>query len=460
MPPSDARCRAKSSQGRWTFNAESAHNAAGALAIDDAVIAGRLGRSVVPAVADLIEVAAAVQFVDRMERRPLAMHGGDSWARQISLTIGVREPDRWRADSVDRQLRELLAWLTDDEWDIEFTRRSAPSRPSESLLFLFETQPQGSAVALYSGGLDSFAGLALDVASGIEPVLVSVVANRRQGARQSQTVLALQQRLGIPLQRVAVNSHLHQTKAQESTQRSRGFGFLSIASSVAVTADISTIRVYENGIGAINLPYSHAQIGAQATRSMHPQSLRLAAALFSVVLDRPLSIVNASQDRTKADMCRQLPIELHPVVPQAMSCDTAFSHRASPIASCGRCMSCLLRRQALWAAGMGTLDQRTQYRTDVLRVGMSDSEEADELKAMLSQAARIDVALSDDEPWQSMLMEFPELIDTIEAIAGESSATAVSDQLVGMFGRYVNEWSSFPAPIVRAFLPHPREAAA
>ena len=460
MSASEIRCSATPPRGQWVFNAAPEQNAVSAVEINDAAIARALGRPLAPAVADLIELAAALHFVDRMVRRPSALRGGDSWAREIRMTVGVREPDRWNDDGASRQLRELLTWLTDDAWDVEFVPRVAPSRPSETIQFLFDNPPEGSSVALYSGGLDSVAGLALDVVGGIEPVLVSAVSNSRQGAIQSRTASTLREQLGVTLQRVAVDFCLRRTEAQEASNRTRGFGFMAVASSVATIAGISDIRVYENGIGAINLPFSRAQVGAQATRSMHPESLRRAETFLATILDHPLSIVNASQYRTKGEMCGDLPTELHEVLPQAMSCDTSFSHRASRVANCGTCTSCLLRRQALWSAGMGIVDRQTQYRTDVLNAEALDSEQTYNLKAMLSQAARIGMALSDNEPWHSLLMEFPELIDSAEALAVESPAWIVNAQLMSMFHRYVNECSSFPVQVTRAFLPSPLDTAA
>ena len=443
----------------WQFNTGLADDSRSGVQIDDSAIARRLGRTIVPAVADLIELAAALHVVDRMTRRPPAQKGGDSWARDLSLTIGVRDPERWNDDNIARGLRIFLTWLTDDTWDIRFINRVSSYRTSESTQFLFPNPVDGSEIALYSGGLDSFAGLALDLAKGTEPILVSVISNGRQGHSQTQTVDSLQDHFGTKLRRVPIDFHLQGTRAKESSHRIRGFGFLALAAVVAASADVNIVRVYENGIGAINLPYSRAQVGAQTTRSMHPKSLSLAATLFSDVLQHPLSVENMNAYWTKAEMCLRLPVELHPVVPLAMSCDTAFSYRASDIANCGICTSCLLRRQALWGASLGKIDRRTQYRTDVLSAGSSDPEKLYNLKAMLSQAARMSLALDDSEPWNSLLGEFPELLDVVEAHADKSPETDVSIQLMDMFRRYVNEWLSFPVQMAGAYLPNQRQTA-
>src|SRR5216683_333962 len=113
--------------------------------------------------ADLIEVAATVYAVDRLVPRPATrdMSAGLSWARELRLGIPVREPQLWSAHA--RQLTELLAWLTDDTWSLEFFQfAGGTGLLDEPQAFLFHTIPQGAAPALFSGGLDSAAGPAAE----------------------------------------------------------------------------------------------------------------------------------------------------------------------------------------------------------------------------------------------------------------------------------------------------------
>ena len=264
--------------------------------------------------------------------------------------MGVRESQLWSDQAIYDQLAGLLRSLTDDEWLIEFVPRVAPERPAECVQFLFQSAPGGDVVALFSGGLDSLAGLAADVREGATPLALSVESNSRVAKSQREVLNTFNSGLGTSIVRAPIELHLKSAPAVEKSQRARGFGFLALAAALAALADHDTVHVYENGIGAINLAYTSAQTGAHGTRAMHPETLARASELFSLALGHQLMIANRSQYLTKAEMCAELPDALHPAIGLTESCDTAFAYRGTGPPSCGRCTSCLLRRQALAAA--------------------------------------------------------------------------------------------------------------
>jgi hypothetical protein len=188
--------------------------------------------------------------------------------------------------------------------------------------------------------------------------------------------------------------------------------------------------------------------------------LASAAQLFSQVLDHRVTIVNRSQYLTKAEMCAQLPDVLLPTIGLTKSCDTAFSYRGSGPASCGKCTSCLLRRQALAAAGLIALDPASNYRLDAFAGPSTLPEPPYELRAMLSQAGRLNRALAIDTTpaWPRLVREFPDLVRTAEAlrvIPGTNPEIAVTDLL----RRYVKEWGAAPSPLVAPFLVNSKAAA-
>jgi hypothetical protein len=102
-----------------------------------------------PVIFDAMVVAAAVEYSDKIVKRP-----STGWARRISLRLPVHDPKKWTAPSVATALQEALEFLTGDFWDLEFVHRStrAPEPPHE---YLFKLPVNTTAVLAYSDGMDS-----------------------------------------------------------------------------------------------------------------------------------------------------------------------------------------------------------------------------------------------------------------------------------------------------------------
>jgi hypothetical protein len=119
---------------------------------------------------------------------------GDQWAGVFNLVVPVSERGRWSSVEVKRRLEQLLHFFTDDVWHFEFVERVGPRRPAESqgFLFVFDSSVPVR-VALYSGGLDSFAGAAQAVCDFPDSALVFVsgVTNGRQRAAQRKQLNVL-----------------------------------------------------------------------------------------------------------------------------------------------------------------------------------------------------------------------------------------------------------------------------
>ena len=256
----------------WAFNSdEERSGTAPGVTVDERRVAELLGKTPPGPVMDLIELVAAIHLVDRAERRPRATKPGDSWSRRLHLIIGVREPKWWSGPAVHDRLVGLLRALTDDKWLIDFVPRVAPRRPAECIQFLFQSVSGGDVVALFSGGLDSLAGLAADADGGATPLALSVESDSRVAKNQRDVLEAFNRGLSKSIVRAPAELHLKSAPAVEKSQRARGFGFLALAAAFVALAGLESVHVYENGIGAINLPYTSAQTGAHGTRAMHPE---------------------------------------------------------------------------------------------------------------------------------------------------------------------------------------------
>ena len=244
--------------------------------LDGRAVIGRLSGDLPPMAADLLEIAAMAYAADRLVSRPSERErlDGSGWGRQLWLQVPVRNPSLW--NSVTEQVTGLLEWLTDDVWTIDFSQLAHGAGSLDNKQgFLFRTVTGGSPLALFSGGLDSALGLAHDLRNS-NAVVVSVHTNNRTKAAQRRVVRALGSDASTSCVQLQSRISLRE-RERENSQRTRGLLFLATGIATAWALGQDRLRVFENGIGAINLPYLRSQEGSQATRSMHPQTLRMAS---------------------------------------------------------------------------------------------------------------------------------------------------------------------------------------
>lgn len=95
---------------------------------------------------DLVRIAGGAYLVDRLSGRPSA------FTRRLHLTVEVADPTPWEGEAIT-QLAQLLFWLTGDTWELELAQD--PITPQDSAA---HTADDLEAVALLSGGLDSYLG--------------------------------------------------------------------------------------------------------------------------------------------------------------------------------------------------------------------------------------------------------------------------------------------------------------
>ena len=392
--------------------------------VDGRAVVHRLGRELPAIAADLIEIAASVHAVDRLVRRPsnLERRAGTSWARSLLLQVPVRVPEVWGAHA--ERLATLLQWLTDDSWAFEFYSLPAGvGSLDQSQGFLFDTVPSASVPVLFSGGIDSTAGLATELMNA-DAVAISVDTNNWMQHVQQRVLRELaqvSQRICIPLRyRVSLRA-----QGTESSQRSRGLLFLAAGIATAWGLGQHRLRVFENGIGGINLPYLRSQFGSQATKSMHPRTLRLTEELAAAVSEQPFHIQAPALTATKAQVIRSSPRGADRALALTVSCDAGFAARVLNHAPCGACTSCLLRRQALHAAG------RARHDTDGVYHYRKGSSPAKMLQVMLWQVGRLRTCLAQPDPWLALVSEFPEVLDTDPLTPTE---------VMEVYRTYVQEW--------------------
>ena len=101
-------------------------------------------------------------------------------------------------------------------------------------------------------------------------------------------------------------SEIRESDTDEPTQRSRGFVFQVLGAVTALMAGAKELYVYENGVGAISLPYTAAQVGAHNTRATSPLFLAGMSEFISTVVGHQFEIRNPYLFRTKGQMCEAL----------------------------------------------------------------------------------------------------------------------------------------------------------
>lgn len=420
-------------------------------ALDDSAINGQLGALLPAHLADLIDIAVAVYMGDRLAVRGGPDHASE-WHRSLHVTIPVRCVDLWNRADLRRALNQVLEFLTEDDWQLSFCQRpSSFARVAESQQHLFPNPFTGPVhVSLLSGGLDSFVGTAGAIARDPQShfVCVSGVTNGRQGDRQNQQVRRLRTLRPASLTHVRVACWLKDADEvrQEPTRRTRGFLFLALGAAAALSARVCRLRLFENGIGALNLPFTRAELGVTTSRSVHPKTLDLMGMLVSLVADREFTVQNSAVLQTKAQMCSDPAIRsVLATIPVTFSCDR-FPLRRRGASQCGVCTSCLLRRMALFNAGLRHEDI-TDYRYDVHSTAALDERHLRGVWEMHWQVARLAATLQQENVWLGLVREFPSITVAQHALAQQLAlpASVVADRLIALYRRHCAEWCRFPA---------------
>lgn len=423
--------------------------------LDDNRFVHGIGRSLEPHCADLLDIAAAVYVADRVVRR----RGGSSdryelqWKRRLCLQVPVRLRTQWEKPSVRSSLLQSLRYLTGDDWIVDFVDRKRPRRNTERQGHLFGSEGEGYEAALFSGGLDSFAGAVADLRSdkaGL--ILISTQSNARLGRVIATLVHRMEVVFASRVRSIVLPLSLKQDKwrynTNERSQRTRGFLYGVIGAVAGRLAKCSGLTVYENGIGAINLPYSPVQFGPHSTRSINPVALAYLQKFIESLLEQTYEIRLPNLFRTKSELCEGLRGSgLEGLAAETATCDS-FPLRHKHAVQCGTCSSCLLRRQSLWACGLSAVDQATPYFYDVVGKPSQLTEKRWlMLGEMLGQVQTVRKALYSSNPWAALSGEYPVLRKVLWVLedSGNFSNCDVPNELVRVFTLYCDEWDRFPA---------------
>ncbi|MER6080515.1 7-cyano-7-deazaguanine synthase [Streptomyces sp. NPDC001833] len=301
---------------------------------------------------DLFRVARAAFIADKYVRRTRAQ---DRWTRRISLAVPVTEHERWQSAAVRTHITALLQILTGDLWDVDF-RPLTGHHVEEAMVSADD--PRASEVALFSGGLDSLSWAATRSRVDDSRPLLLVMFREIGLLRLQQRVYKAVERLDGP--RPVMLLPMSQTPAGdgsglrlETSSRTRGLLYAAGAIRAATAHGVGTVHIPENGQLALNPPLTPARSAACSTRSVHPRALRSLNALVAAVADAGsvVRVVNPLAWLTKGEVCRAARDAglTSSDLESTLSCGKPPARRSGgpPIANCGVCFPCLVRRSGL-----------------------------------------------------------------------------------------------------------------
>lgn len=384
---------------------------------------------------DLLEVAAYVYCADqRLSRGGSTLPGyGADWRRSLHFVIAVRCPEVWQSSEIQETLSETLGFLSDDRFSFEFQRAEDPVQPRE-LYFsdLIDASMEHDQVALFSGGVDSFAGAVDDIVSrGTSVALVGHYSASKVNHIQKCLIDGLKQRgFERSISYIPVWVTNQESRATEHTQRTRSFLFACLGLIIARMSGKDSFCFYENGVVSINLPLAGDVIGGRATRTTHPKVLRDLEKLFSALLERTIQIRTPLQWLTKTEVTLKLQeAGLADMLGMTSSCTRPRMWRQKQ-RHCGVCSQCIDRRFAVLAAGMGAYDPEDNYMCDLL---LGDRGTGNDLRMALSYVSKFKQLAA--TPKERFLVDFPEVISAIGSDQN-LSADEAGAQLYGLFQRH------------------------
>lgn len=401
-----------------------------------------LGRQLTPFGADLVDIGVAIATADRLclrspkgDQRSLSRR----WPRQIQVEIPVRCVERWRSTEISDSLATLLDHMADEEWIFEFVPRNHHERSSEAQVVLPWKRPSlgESRVILFSGGLDSFTGVANLLGKPLDTIVTVNIANNARIGNQAQSILNKLPHEDRPtlLPATASLRILAPGLEREPSARLRALQFLFAGIAVVDACEGNKLTVCENGYGAINLPMTSDQFGSRAGKGMHPKTLAHISHVVSLAADQPFKTTNLGLFFSKGQLVKQYADAPHlrSLALETQSCErhTYRRHRTS----CGICGSCLLRRIAFNAAGKE--EPVGRYEVDLQSLARTST--SLQLSAMGYQAAELRGLLSGDDSFMALGAKYPEL-HQIEAVGSKEVWRA---SLVSMFQAYLREFDQF-----------------
>jgi hypothetical protein len=374
---------------------------------------------------DLLEIAGYIYGADRLIKRgksdQLEYH---NWSRNLHFHLKVRDFKFWSSSWTKFLLNQLLSFMSGD-FEYLFTFQPGARDVGQKNMFDFEGiefDKKESTVALFSGGLDSLAGVIGIMENTNKTLFLISHRSNNTGVKKIQNDLYLRLKADYPnrLKLFPFECNLTGDRAIEETQRTRMFLYASIAVSLAIHTHDSKINVFENGITSINIPKRQDLINARASRTTHPKTLHLLEEFFSITAEKKVTIEHPFIYKTKKeifDLIKKHKKEQY--INSTLSCTKSFQKfkNNSQASHCGICSQCVDRRFSAFAAEIEDFD--AIYDCDLSKDPIDDLEGKSHINSYLR--FNLETASISDLSFYSKHLDA--ITEVIDYLPGDSQLT-------------------------------------
>lgn len=361
---------------------------------DLAMIEDVLKSKMDPLILDLYNIALIVYVWD------LQTYRTGLGPRYFSILMSVSNKDKW--DSVKHHLEDTLRFLTGDTFNFHFVQGEAAKAE-----FKFQKRSE-KCVALFSGGLDSLAGVKWMKNQKLEPILISHPGMGLISDAQKELVASLRHLIEKELAWNQIRATAEPGSGlggKEYTEFSRSFLYLALGVIFALKLGIAKEFIFENGILAFNVPLTQSRIYSN-TRTVHPQFIVMYQELLDSLFGHNVTIENPFSTMTKGEVVTLLDSDgFRDLVKMTISCPNVTPLRyqkvkISKTRHCGVCFPCVVRRIAIHNANLW--DHDALYAQDITSAYSKIPEEGKKLMLEMMDFARqigkysnVDEALND-----------------------------------------------------------------
>ncbi len=313
---------------------------------------------------DLLEIAGYIYAADRsISRGAIDSLEYHSWARDLHFVFKVRDLKFWKQKETEKLLSEALLFVSGDN-SLSFSFVGGARDFGQLNAFDVEgiapEKKGNSTVALFSGGLDSLAGV-LNLLETTNDNLILVSHRANHGTTKTQEGIHKKLSRDYPnrIKYYPFHCTLKGVRAPEETQRTRIFLYTAVAFSLATIFQVDNLNIFENGITSINFSKRADLINARASRTTHPKTLHHMRKFFSHVAKKEFKINHPFLFSTKTDIFKLIhSFNRHDYINSTVTCTKTFQRfdHNSNATHCGGCSQCIDRRFAAFASHLEEFD--------------------------------------------------------------------------------------------------------